>query len=77
MKYLFLDETNVPMIVVTNINRDAIIITKEYLRSPRNTDVGWIPSSVPEYKQSVKTLSEEDIEKSRSPKLSHCCSRSF
>ena len=58
-----MEETNVLRDVVTNSNGDDIITTKEHLRSPSNPDVGWIPSSVPEYKQSAKTLSEEDIEK--------------
>ena len=51
-----------------NSNGDDIITTKENLRSPNNPDVGWIPSSVPEYKKSAKTLSEKDIEKINSPK---------
>ena len=53
---------------MTNSNGDDIITTKEHLRSPDNPDVGWIPSSVPVYKQSAKTLSEKDIEKTTSPK---------
>ena len=61
-------KTNVLRIIVTNSNGDDIITTKEHLRSPNNPDVGWIPSSVPEYKQSAKTLSEKDIEKITSPK---------
>ena len=77
VKYLSLDKTNVLRIIVTNSNGDDIITTKEHLRSPNNPDVGWIPSSVPKYKQSAKTLSEEDIEKSRRPNICHRCSRSF
>ena len=46
-----------------NSNGDDIIATKENIRTPSNPDVGWTPSSVTEYKQSAKTLSEEDIEK--------------
>ena len=68
VKSFSLDETNVLRIVVTNSNGDDIITTKEHLRLPRNPYLGWIPSSVPEYKQSAKTLSEEDIEKITSPK---------
>ena len=51
VKSFSLDKTNVLRIIVTNSNGDDIIITKEHLRSPNNPDVGWIPSSVPEYKQ--------------------------
>ena len=68
VKYFYLDKTNVLWIIVTNSNGDDIITTKEHLRSPNNPDVGWIPISVPEYKQSAKTLSEKDIEKIKSPK---------
>ena len=68
VKSFSLDETNVLRIIVTNSNGDYIITTKEHLRSPNNTDVGWIPISVTEYKQSAKTLSEEDIEKITLPK---------
>ena len=53
---------------MTNSNGDDIITTKKHLRSPNNPDVGWIPSSVPKYKQSAKTISEKDIEKIMSPK---------
>ena len=69
VKYFSLDKTNVLRIIVTNNNGDDIITTKEHLRSPKNPDVGWIPRSVPEYKQSSKTLSEKDIEKITSPKF--------
>ena len=68
VKYFSLDETNVLSIVVTNSNGDDIITTKEYLCFLSNPYVGWIPSSVLEYKQSGKTLSEKDIEKITSPK---------
>ena len=50
VKSVSLDEANVLRIVVTNSNGDDIVTTKEHLRSPANPDVGWIPSSVPEYK---------------------------
>ena len=68
VKSFSLDKTNVLRIFVTNSNGDDIITTKEHLRSPNNPDVGWIPSSVTEYKQPAKTLSEKDIEKITSPK---------
>ena len=77
LKYFSLDKTNILRIIVTNSNGDDIITNKEYLHSPNNPYVGWIPSLVTEYKQSAKTLSEEDIEKSRCPNICHRCSRSF
>ena len=77
VKSFSLDKTNVLRIIVTNINGDDIITTKEHLCLPNNPDVGWIPSLVPEYKQSAKTISEKDIEKSRRPNICHRCNRSF
>ena len=77
VKYFSMEKTTVLRIIVTNSNGDDIITTKEHLRLPNNPDVGWIPSSVPEYKLSAKTLSEGDIEKSRRKKICHRCSRSF
>ena len=68
VKSFSLDKKNILRIIVTNSNGDDIINTKEHLLSPNNPDVGWIPSSVTEYKQSAKTLSEKDIEKIMSPK---------
>ena len=68
VKYFSLEKTNVLRNIVTNINGDDIITTKEHLCSPNNLYVGWIPSSVPKYKQSAKTLSEEDIKNITSPK---------
>ena len=47
-KSFSMDKTNFLRILVTNSNGDGIITTKEHLSSPRNPDVGWIPSSVPE-----------------------------
>ena len=41
---------------VKNSNGDDIITTKEHLLSLNNPYVGWIPSSVPKYKQSAKNL---------------------
>ena len=68
VKSFSLDRTNVLRIIVTNSNGDDIITTKENIFSPNNPDVGWIPISVPEYKQSAKTLSEKDIKTITSPK---------
>ena len=77
MKSFSLDKENVLRIIVTNSNGDDIITTKEHLCLPSNQDVGWITSSVTEYKQSAKTLSEKDIEKSRRLNICHRCNRSF
>ena len=68
VKYFSVDKTNVLRIIMSNSNGDDIITTKEHLCSPNNPDVGWIPSSVPEYKHSAKNLSEKYIEKITSPK---------
>ena len=77
VKSFSLEKINVLRIIVTKSNVDDIITTKEHLSSPNNPDVGWIPSTVPESKQSAKTISEEDIEKSRRPNICHICNRNF
>ena len=77
VKSLYFDESNVLRIVVSNSNGKDIITTKEHLRSPSNPDVGWIPSSVPEYRQASKTLSEEDVEKLHLQSICHLCSKTF
>ena len=58
MKYISLDEADILKIVVTNTNGDNIVTTKEHLRSPSNTDIGWIPESAPEYVQATNLLPE-------------------
>ena len=45
----------------------CIETTREYLRSPNNPDIGWIPMSVPTYESSTQYLSEEDVKKITSP----------
>jgi len=54
--------------VVTSIasNKD-IETTSEHLCSPSNPNIGWIPTSVPEYKTASRTLTEEEIKKLTAP----------
>ena len=68
VKYFSLDKAKILKIVVTNINGDNIVTTKEHLCSPSNPEIGWIPESAPEYRKAAKLLSEEAIEKITSPK---------
>ena len=58
-----LDADNILSLRVAQPNGDEFVTKKEYLRSPDNPDIGWIPSSVPEYRMASKELSEEDIQK--------------
>ena len=39
---------------------NEIETTREFLKSPNNPDIGWIPSSVPEFKSTANSLSEDD-----------------
>ena len=61
-KYFSLDEANILIFFVTNTNGDNIVTTKEHIFSPSNPDIGWIPESAPEYRQTAKLLLEESIE---------------
>ena len=67
VKSLSIDSEDVVKITVTSTSGEEITTTREYLRPPENPDIGWIPSSVPEYKTSVGLLSDKEIEKLASP----------
>ena len=67
VKSFSLDDDNILSFVVVNSNEDEIVTTREYLRSPSNPDIGWIPTSVPEYQTASTRLSEEEIEEITSP----------
>ena len=60
------DSNNVLKIKCTDANNEEIETTREFLRSPANPDIGWIPSTIPEYAQVSKGLSEEEIQKIKS-----------
>ena len=64
---IFLDDNNVMQISVTTADGTEIQTTREHLRSPGNPDVGWIPSSAPEYNQSASQLTEEQVNNIISP----------
>jgi len=61
---IILDKDNVLRLTVMTPNKDTydIVTKRENLRSPNNLDIGWIPSSVPEYQQAAEhlTLTEEE-----------------
>ena len=67
VKSLALDEDGVLRIVVVNSNGEDITTTREFLRSPVNPDIGWIPTSVPEYQSCAKTISDDEMKKISSP----------
>ena len=50
-------------ITVTTSDAEEIENTREFLKSPNNPDVGWIPSSVPEFKSTANSLSEDYVRK--------------
>ena len=35
--------------------------TKEYLRSPDDPDIGWIPTTLPDKKEAASNLTEKEI----------------
>ena len=68
VKSFELDDKGVLRFVVTSLaSEEDIKTTSTYLRSPSNPDIGWIPTSIPEYNSTSRTLSEEEIEKITSP----------
>ena len=77
VKLFSLEKTHALRNNVTNSNGDDIITTKEHILLANNPVVRYIPRSVPEFKQSAKTISENDIEKSCRPNICHRCSRIF
>ncbi|KAL7542834.1 hypothetical protein ACHAWF_007261 [Thalassiosira exigua] len=58
---LELDDYLVLRFRVAQVNGDEFVTTREHLRSPSNPDIGWIPSTVPEYKAASLDLSDEEI----------------
>lgn len=60
---LKLDEDQVLRITVTDPTNKEFITTAEFLRPPSNPDIGWIPTSVLEYKTSTTSLIDKEIEK--------------
>ena len=64
---IYLDEDATLRIQVRSKNDELIETTKESLRSPSDPDIGWIPTSIPEKKATVSTLSDDDIKKISDP----------
>ena len=62
-----LDKNNVLRYSLRTSGGDEVSTTREHIRSPDTPDVGWIPSSVPEYSRSAAELSEEQIKEITSP----------
>jgi hypothetical protein len=67
VKALILDADDVLRITVTTTDGKEIETTREFLKSPNNPDIGWIPASVPEFKSTAKCLTDEDIRKISCP----------
>ena len=64
---VFLDKDNALRFSVKAANGDEFDTTREHLRVPSNPDIGWIPTSIPEYWQSSRCISDEDVRKITSP----------
>ena len=67
VKSIELDDTGVLRFVVTDNNGKDIATTREHLRSPSNPDIGWIPSSVPEYGSASRCLTDKEVKTLCSP----------
>ena len=67
VKTLFMDKDNVLRFVVADSNGKEITTTRENLRAPTNPDIGWIPTTLPEYKSSTRCLTDEQIKTLCSP----------
>ena len=67
VKAIELDDNNVLQLRVVQQNNEELLTTKEFLRSPGNPDIGWIPTSVPEYASAANNLTDAEIEQIRSP----------
>ena len=55
VKALHIDEDDVLRITARTSAGEEIHTTKEFLRSPNNPDIGWIPSSIPEFRSTADT----------------------
>ena len=49
--------------VVINSDSGNISTTRDLLRSPGNSNIGWIPMLVPKYQSSAKSISDDDMKK--------------
>ena len=68
VKAIRLDENNLLTYVIITAGGDKISTTREHICSPSVPDVGWIPSSVPDYQKSAADLTEDQIKEITSPK---------
>lgn len=62
------DQDNILRITVTTPNGNHLETTKEHLRAPEQPDIGWIPSSVPDFQTASGHLTEEQIATITSPR---------
>ena len=62
-----MDKDNILRFVVIDSNGKEITTTRENLRAPTNPDIGWIPTTLPEYKSSTRCLTDEQIKTLCSP----------
>ena len=58
-----LDKDNVLRYSITTSGGDEVSTMREHICSPDTPDVGWVPSSIPEYNRSAAELSEKQMEK--------------
>ena len=64
---IFLYDDAVLQFRVNTKIEELIESTKESLRAPNNTDIGWIPTTIPEKTDAASNLSEDELEKLTNP----------
>ena len=64
---IFLYDDAVLQFRVNTKIEELIESTKESLRAPNNTDIGWIPTTIPEKTDATYKLSEDDLDKLTNP----------
>ena len=64
---IFLDDDAVLRICVRTKSEELIEATKESLRAPDDSDIGWIPTTIPEKTDEASNLSDYDLYKLTNP----------
>ena len=53
IKLLSIDSKGMAHIMLVSTSAEEITTTREHMIPPENPDIGWIPSTVPEYRSTV------------------------
>ena len=64
---VFVDPQGVLRIKLLCTSGKEVVTTQQSVRSPDNPDIGWIPASVPDLRNTSSLLSDEELKKIASP----------